>query len=120
MLVAGPLIDDINSQNGGYSHGGAPTTTILQAAKATAAAAGLSLTSLLGTSNGTSGTGHVAASDLASIDAAVAAAAKVDVVLLVLGDDIKTCAEMGAGPLPTEGIQYCPYCPGACDYVGQC
>lgn len=28
MLLAGPLIDDVNSQNGGYSHGGAPTTTI--------------------------------------------------------------------------------------------
>jgi beta-glucosidase len=66
MLLAGPLIDDANSQNGGYSHGGAPTSTILEAAQAAAKAGGFELTSLHGTSNGTLGTGSVAANDAAS------------------------------------------------------
>jgi hypothetical protein len=95
MLLAGPLIDDVNSQNGGYSHAGAPTTTILQAARAAAASGGFTLTSLLGTTNGTSGPGDVAGYNTSAIDATVAAAANVDVAVLVLGDDIRTCAEMG-------------------------
>ena len=103
MLLAGPLIDDVNSQNGGYSHGGAPTTTIL-AGFAAVAAGNFQLTSMFGNSNGTSlttppgtslGKGNVAAHDVKAIDATVAAAAKVDVAVLVLGDSDKTCAEMG-------------------------
>ena len=50
---------------------------------------------MLGTTKGTHGPGSVTADDTAAIDATVAAAANVDVAVLVLGDDLKTCAEMG-------------------------
>ena len=98
MLLAGPLIADSGAQNGGYSHDGAPTITILEAAQKAAAASGFKLTSMFGTSNGTGQpgqAGHVAANDADAIDAAVAAAKQADVAVLVLGDDLKTCAEMG-------------------------
>ena len=58
-----------------FAHGGAPTTTILAGARAAAAAGGFELVSLLGTSNGTSGLGSVAAHDADAIDATVAKAA---------------------------------------------
>lgn len=83
MLLAGPLIDDSGAQNGGYSHGGAPTTTIRAAAETVAKASGFHLTSMFGTSTGT---GNVAAHNTSAIDATVAAAANVDVAILVLGE----------------------------------
>ena len=92
LLLAGPLIDDAGSQNGGYSHGGAPTTTFLQAAQQLTA---VNVVSFLGTSNGTSGKGDVTANDPEAIATTAAAAAKADVAVLVLGDDLNTCAEMG-------------------------
>eukprot|EP01050_Picozoa_sp_SAG11_P023689 SAG11_NODE_4830_length_1751_cov_2.190073_3_plen_154_part_00 len=92
MLLAGPLIDDVNAQNGGYSHGGAPTKTIRAAAQDVAKAGGFKLTSMFGTSSGAS---SVVAHNTSAIDATVAAAAEADVAVLVLGDDITTCAEMG-------------------------
>ena len=98
MLLAGPMMDDQSGQNGGYTHGGAPTVTILEAAKAAAAASGFKLTTMLGTSHGSSSggnAGNVAANNLTAIEETVRAAAGVDVAVLVLGDDIKTCAEMG-------------------------
>eukprot|EP01044_Picomonas_judraskeda_P023534 COSAG03_NODE_6196_length_1098_cov_2.393393_2_plen_104_part_00 len=73
MLLAGPLIDDAGAQNGGYSHGGAPTTTIRVAAESAAKASGFRLTSMFGTSTGT---GSVVAHNTSAIDGAVGGSAQ--------------------------------------------
>ena len=96
MLLAGPLIDAIDSQQGGYSHKSPdthPTITIKTSALAAARRYGFQLTTSLGTSN-SSHAEPVVANDAAVIDAAVEAAAAVDVAVLVLGDSLKTCGEM--------------------------
>jgi beta-glucosidase len=117
VLLAGPLTDDSNSMQGGYSHvgpsrkpaaaadhgndghgeyrvgadGDGSAVTVLKALQAASAAHGFDL---IHNASAIGSGGSVTSNCVECIDAAADAAERADVTILVLGDSDRTCGEM--------------------------